>query len=134
VYLLCLCSFCVLFIHINIPIYKSAQHRLCKDIAYNLVFDQSFYKVVGNVLAKPMLRTLIYGDINVNKENTETAKTKKIHFDRRIREARVRIEGERMCNFVLNSLKPAALQLCPSQDFKDTQRFERNRHRMGSES
>ena len=61
---------------------------------------------------------LIYGDINVNKENTETAKTKKIHFDRRIREARVRIEGERMCNFCLNSLKPAALQL--DVDLRDT--------------
>lgn len=61
---------------------------------------------------------LIYGDINVNKENTETAKTKKIHFDRRIREARVRIEGERMCTFILNSLKPAALQL--DIDLRDT--------------
>ena len=61
---------------------------------------------------------LIYGDINVNKENTETAKTKKIHFDRRIREARVRIEGERMCSFVMNSLKPAALQL--DEDLRDT--------------
>jgi len=61
---------------------------------------------------------LIYGDINVNKENTETAKTKKIHFDRRIREARVRIEGERMCRFMLNSLKPAALYL--DIDLRDT--------------
>ena len=54
----------------------------------------------------------------MNKENTETAKTKKIHFDRRIREARVRIEGERMCNLVLNLLKPAALQL--DIDLRDT--------------
>ena len=36
---------------------------------------------------------LIYGDVDVNEETSENAKTKKIHFDRRIREARVRIEG-----------------------------------------
>ena len=48
---------------------------------------------------------LIYGDVNVNvnEENSQTAKTKKTHFDRRLREARVRIEGQRMCTFVLNS-------------------------------
>ena len=52
---------------------------------------------------------LIYGDVG-NEETSENAKTKKIHFDRRIRDARVRIEGQRMCAFVLNSLKPAAFE------------------------
>ena len=60
---------------------------------------------------------LIYGDVDVNEETSENAKTKKIHFDRRIREARVRIEGQRMCSFLLNSLRPAALAL--DSDLRD---------------
>ena len=60
---------------------------------------------------------LIYGDVNVNEENSQTAMTKKTHFDRRLREARVRIEGQRMCTFVLNSLRPAALGL--DSDLRD---------------
>ena len=86
-----------------------AAIRIACDVAH----------IHAHILCSSILPTaLIYGDINVNKENTETAKTKKIHFDRRIREARVRIEGERMCTFILNSLKPAALQL--DVDLRDT--------------
>ena len=53
----------------------------------------------------------------MNEETSENAKTKKIHFDRRLREARVRIEGQRMCSFLLKSLRPGALAL--DSDLRD---------------
>jgi len=68
--------------------------------------NQTFFKSIGSTLAKPMLRTLIYGDINDNIDRN--GKSKKVHFDQRIREARVGLEGQKMYSFVMNSLRPAA--------------------------
>jgi hypothetical protein len=95
--------------------------------------DDTFFKYVGSTLAKPMLRTLIYGamstdsdDEDVSSPTTSTLpenidsnsealrvnqRTEKIKFDERIREERVLLEFERMSSFVLQQLKPALLQL-----------------------
>ncbi|KAL7540183.1 hypothetical protein ACHAXR_010590 [Thalassiosira sp. AJA248-18] len=76
---------------------------------YDSEDNNSFFKVAGSVLAKPMLRTLIYGGDNVGV--TPHAINRKIYFDQRIREARVQIEGQRMFSFAFNLLRPAALSL-----------------------
>ncbi|KAL9179427.1 hypothetical protein ACHAXT_008717 [Thalassiosira profunda] len=84
------------------------------------VDNKTFFKVVGNVLAKPMLRTLIYGDVQRGSEGElfrtksdfeRSSKTKKIFFDQRIRDVRAVLERERICSFMFDSLQPAALQL-----------------------
>ena len=69
--------------------------------------NQTFFKSIGSALAKPMLRTLIYGDIYDNVEGSENV-SKKIHFDKRIRESRVWLEGQKMYSFTMSSLRPAA--------------------------
>lgn len=66
---------------------------------------KTFFKSVGSVLAKPMLRTLIYGGVDVDGDGR--AKSRKILFDQRIREARVWIEGQRVYSFMIDYLKPA---------------------------
>jgi len=76
----------------------------------------SFYKSAGFVFAKPMLRTLICGDVNVNINDSSVderydAQSKKIVFDQRTREARARIEGQKMYSFAVHSLRPAAQSL-----------------------
>jgi hypothetical protein len=95
--------------------------------------DETFFKYVGSTLAKPMLRTLIYGAMSpdndhVNVSSTGTLskdvdwdsealrvkqRTEKVQFDERIREERVLLEFERMSSFVLRELKPSLLQLDP---------------------
>ena len=57
-------------------------------MCYNEVVVHVSYVFI--MLSTPI--ALIYGDVNVNEENSQTAMTKKTHFDRRLREARVRIE------------------------------------------
>ena len=79
----------------------------------------------GSSLARPMLRTLVYGGgIRVADDATvvgieHSNATSKVHFDGRTREARIGIEGRRMRSFVANSLRPAAMALDPeSRDEK----------------
>mmetsp|Transcript_15663 Transcript_15663/g.28096 ORF Transcript_15663/g.28096 Transcript_15663/m.28096 type:complete len:607 (-) Transcript_15663:4264-6084(-) len=69
--------------------------------------NQTFFKLIGSALAKPMLRTLIYGDVSYNDEGTNGVKSKKIHFDQRIREARISLEGKKMYAFIIDALRPA---------------------------
>ncbi|KAL7549990.1 hypothetical protein ACHAWF_013248 [Thalassiosira exigua] len=73
---------------------------------------KTLFKVVGSVLAKPMLRTLIYGgkfERNLSSHVVEyEAKSAKVHFDQRIRESREQIEGQRMHSFMVETLLPAA--------------------------
>lgn len=70
--------------------------------------NQTFFKSIGSTLAKPMLRTLIYGDVHDKASGNENGKNKKNHFDQRIREARVLLDGQNMYSFVLGPLRQAA--------------------------
>eukprot|EP00986_Skeletonema_menzelii_P006988 scaffold2633_cov139-Skeletonema_menzelii.AAC.21 len=81
------------------------------DHCYQSENSTTFFKVVGNVLAKPMLRTLIY-------HHAQTPASKKIHFDQRIREEKAALEFDLMYSFVINTLRPAALLL--DEDLRST--------------
>ena len=81
------------------------------DHCYQSENRTTFFKVVGNVLAKPMLRTLIY-------HHAQTPASKKIHFDQRIREEKAALEFDLMYSFVINMLRPAALLL--DEDLRST--------------
>jgi len=81
------------------------------DHCYQSGNSKTFFKVVGNVLAKPMLRTLIY-------HHAHTPASKKIHFDQRIREEKAALEFDLMYSFVINALRPAALIL--DEDLRST--------------
>ena len=81
------------------------------DHCYQSENSTTFFKVVSNVLAKPMLRTLIY-------HNSHTIGRKKIHFDQRIREEKAALEFDRMYAFVINTLRPAAMKL--DEDLRST--------------
>ncbi|KAL7483293.1 hypothetical protein ACHAW6_008944 [Cyclotella cf. meneghiniana] len=86
---------------------------------------KTFYKYVGATLAKPMMRTLIYGDVLSNNDEEMAAynastgpeflrdrqRSERVRFDQRIRDERVSIEFERMSCFVLDFLRPALLKL-----------------------
>lgn len=69
--------------------------------------NSTFFKYVGAVLAKPMLRTLIYGDTT----NNMFPQLERVQFDQRLREERHSIEFQRMYCFVVHALRPAALAL-----------------------
>jgi len=81
------------------------------DHCYQTENSTTFFKVVGNVLAKPMLRTLIY-------HHAQTPAGKKIYFDQRIREEKAALEFDLMYSFVINTLRPAALLL--DEDLRST--------------
>lgn len=87
--------------------------------------DATFYKYVGATLAKPMLRTLIYGGIQSDdhemstelKDTRNEQRSIKLRFEERIRDERALLEFERMSTFVLQSLRPALLDL--DQDLRN---------------
>ena len=79
--------------------------------------NTTFFKLVGNVLAKPMLRTLIYNDQTLWYTRT-TVRSKKIHFDQRIREEKASLGFDRLYSFVINTLRPAAILL--DEDLRST--------------
>lgn len=81
------------------------------DHCYQSENSTTFFKVVSNVLAKPMLRTLIY-------HHAQTPAGKKILFDQRIREEKAALEFDLMYSFVINTLRPAALLL--DEDLRST--------------
>ncbi|KAL7426208.1 hypothetical protein ACHAXM_000374 [Skeletonema potamos] len=97
----------------SIPLSPAIKYEHC----YQSDNNTTFFKVVGNVLAKPMLRTLIYND-QTSWYNTRTTQSKKIHFDQRIREEKAALEFDRMYSFVVNTLRPAALLL--DEDLRNT--------------
>jgi len=95
------------------PLSPAIKYEHC----YQSDNDTTFFKVVGNVLAKPMLRTLIYND-QTSWHHSRTTQSKKIHFDQRIREEKAALEFDRMYSFVINTLRPAALLL--DEDLRNT--------------
>ena len=96
------------------PLSPALQRDHCYQQSGN---STTFFKVVGSVLAKPMLRTLIYND-QTSWHHARTTASKKIHFDQRIREERAALEFDRMYSFVFNTLRPAALLL--DEDLRST--------------
>jgi len=90
--------------------------------------DATFFKYVGATLAKPMLRTLIYGGIQSDdhhdmgsmdlQDTRNEQRSVKVRFEERIREERALLEFERMSSFVLQSLRPALLDL--DQDLRNS--------------
>ena len=116
--------------HLRCPSVPSSECHY----SYQSDNDSTFYKYVGATLAKPMLRTLIYGGIAKNNAKTNTdslesididsevirlrQRTEKMKLDERIREERVLLEFERMSSFVLQSLRPAVMDL--DEDLRNT--------------
>lgn len=88
---------------------SSATPAIRYQHCYKSKDNQTFFKTVGATLAKPMLRTLIYAN-----DNTDA----KIHFDKRIRDSQSFLEREKMTNFMINSLRPAAEALDEDTRFK----------------
>ena len=87
------------------------------DHCQNSGNSNTFFKVVGNVLAKPMLRSLIYND-QISWQKLSSTSSKKIYFDQRIREEKAGLEFDNMYSFVMNTLRPAALEL--DEDLRTT--------------
>lgn len=87
------------------------------DHCQNTGNSNTFFKVVGNVLAKPMLRSLIYND-QISWQKLASTSSKKIYFDQRIREEKAGLEFDNMYSFVMNTLRPAALEL--DEDLRTT--------------
>ena len=101
--------------------------------------NATFFKSVSVTLAKPMMRTLIYGGIHDNvieddicptdanysnsdsRGGSKTFNSKeqsvsiKVQFDQRLRDVRASIEFQRMYSFVLKSLQPAVLAMDDSE-------------------
>ncbi|KAL3795907.1 hypothetical protein HJC23_002178 [Cyclotella cryptica] len=108
-------------IHLQRPSLPANECHYC----YQSDNPTTFFKYVGATLAKPMMRTLIYGDVLTNNDDVMAAynsiteseflrnrqRTERVRFDERIRDERVLMEFERMSRFVLQDLRPALLEL-----------------------
>ena len=64
-----------------------------------------------------MLRSLIYND-QISWQKLSSTSSKKIYFDQRIREEKAGLEFDNMYSFVMNTLRPAALEL--DEDLRTT--------------
>jgi len=100
---------------------RPSEHVSGCHYSYQSDNDDTFFKYVGATLAKPMLRTLIYGGILSGDGDSDALRlkqrTEKVIFDERIREERVSLEFDRMSSFVLHHLRPASLNL--DKDLRD---------------
>mmetsp|Transcript_8451 Transcript_8451/g.17589 ORF Transcript_8451/g.17589 Transcript_8451/m.17589 type:complete len:414 (-) Transcript_8451:677-1918(-) len=88
--------------------------------AYGGRGSKTFFKSAGSTMAKPMMRTLIYGGLPMegnfvkndsNNTYPESLLTTKTQFDQLIRDVRSSIEFQRMHHFIVKELQPAVLSM-----------------------
>ncbi|KAL7469603.1 hypothetical protein ACHAXS_009872 [Conticribra weissflogii] len=82
--------------------------------------SKTFFKSAGSTMAKPMMRTLIYGGLpmegnfvknDLNDMNSKSSPINKSKFDQLIRDVRSSLEFQRMHHFIEKELLPAVLSM-----------------------